>query len=240
MRKIFFVVIMLFCAYAFAINAPFTVGPAPVQVYQSGNAQPSSSQPSVTSASPDLESGSALINSAGVETGPAGAIAQLTQSTLAFERHTDNRLRNLTDSNHAMGTALQTIEENIAQLQEKIAILSATKMTAHTHRANTNSDNFMFYLNLIFAGLFLLLSGLMIGKWMTRRTPIQITKNVTGGSDYDFMETAEAIPAKLDLARSYIAMHDFDQARIAIKTVLEKGNTQQRMIAETLLEKIRQ
>lgn len=236
MRNIVFLGAMFCSVTIFAFTAPFATGPAPAQVYQSGNAEPS--QSSVATTSPDLNSGSAIINSAGVETGSAGAIAQLSQSTLAFERHADYRIQNLTDSNHAMSTALRTIEENIMQLQQQIAMMSEAKKTAHTHHVN-NTD-FMFYLNLVFAGLFLLLSGLMIGKLMTRRAPIQITKNVTGGSDYDFMETAEAIPAKLDLARSYIAMHDFDQARSVLAAVLEKGNSQQRMVAETLLEKMRQ
>ena len=57
-------------------------------------------------------------------------------------------------------------------------------------------------------------------------------------SEYDFMNTQAAIPAKLDLARSYIAMSDHDQARAVLNTVLEKGDEEQRIVAEALLNKI--
>lgn len=63
----------------------------------------------------------------------------------------------------------------------------------------------------------------------------------SGGSetDYDFMASNEAIPAKLDLARAYIAMEDFNAARETLTAVLNEGNEEQRLEAKSLLSKIR-
>lgn len=57
-------------------------------------------------------------------------------------------------------------------------------------------------------------------------------------NEYDFMGTREAIPAKLDLARSYMAMNDHDQAYAILKTVMELGNENQRTEAQLLIQKI--
>ena len=238
---VLFFIVGLLCGTALAFTAPFSTGPAATQVYQSDSGQASQPAAPLTTSGLDAASGASLINSAGVETGPAGEVAQLTQSTLAFERDTDHRIQNLNDSNHAMSTALQTIEENMTQLQQQVSMLVAGKSSsvsvAHRHQSHSSFD-FAVYLNLIAAGIFLALSGFMFGKLLSRRAPIHITKNINASSDYDFMQTPEAIPAQLDLARSYIAMQDFDQARATLSVVLEKGNMQQRMIAESLIQKM--
>lgn len=57
-------------------------------------------------------------------------------------------------------------------------------------------------------------------------------------NEYDFMGTREAIPAKLDLARSYMEMNDHDQAYAILKTVMELGNENQRTEAQLLIQKI--
>lgn len=57
--------------------------------------------------------------------------------------------------------------------------------------------------------------------------------------EYDFMNTSEAIPAKLDLARAYIAMEDFTAARETLAKILNEGNEDHRREAKSLLNKIR-
>ncbi len=56
--------------------------------------------------------------------------------------------------------------------------------------------------------------------------------------EYDFMNTSEAIPAKLDLARAYIAMEDFTAARETLAKILNEGNEEYRREAKALLNKI--
>jgi len=57
-------------------------------------------------------------------------------------------------------------------------------------------------------------------------------------SEYDFMGSSEAIPAKLDLARAYIAMEDYVAAKRTLKEIAAEGNAQQQQEAKDLLESI--
>lgn len=56
--------------------------------------------------------------------------------------------------------------------------------------------------------------------------------------EYDFMGSSEGIPAKLDLARAYIAMEDFDAARQTLSEILGEGDETQRQEAHSLLKKM--
>lgn len=54
-------------------------------------------------------------------------------------------------------------------------------------------------------------------------------------NEYDFMGSDEAIPAKIDLARAYVAMEDYPAAREVIQEVLHKGNAAQKNEAKQIL-----
>lgn len=56
--------------------------------------------------------------------------------------------------------------------------------------------------------------------------------------EYDFMNSEEAIPAKLDLARAYMAMEDYKSAHKVLVQVTNNGNDEQRAEAKEMLEKI--
>ncbi len=59
-------------------------------------------------------------------------------------------------------------------------------------------------------------------------------------SEYDFMNTDAAIPTRLDLARGYLEMEKYADARAAIQPVLTNGDELQKQEARALLEKINQ
>lgn len=56
--------------------------------------------------------------------------------------------------------------------------------------------------------------------------------------EYDFMNSEEAIPAKLDLARAYMAMEDYKSARKVLDQVGKNGNDEQKAEAKGMLDKI--
>lgn len=56
--------------------------------------------------------------------------------------------------------------------------------------------------------------------------------------EYDFMNSDEAIPAKLDLARAYMAMEDYKSARKVLDQVSKNGSAEQQAEAKTMLSKI--
>ncbi len=59
-------------------------------------------------------------------------------------------------------------------------------------------------------------------------------------SEFDYMSTREATPAKLDLARAYIEMEDYAGARQVLGQVLTTGDAEQQQQAQQLLSKIPQ
>ena len=56
--------------------------------------------------------------------------------------------------------------------------------------------------------------------------------------EYDFMGSKEGVPAKIDLARAYVAMQDYQQAKQVLDDVLAKGNNEQRQAAQAILNSI--
>ncbi|QLH44096.1 MAG: hypothetical protein HWD59_11875 [Coxiellaceae bacterium] len=58
-------------------------------------------------------------------------------------------------------------------------------------------------------------------------------------SEYDYLSSHEAIPAKLDLARAYIDMDDIESATRVLQEVILQGNDSQRHQAKQLLGTIR-
>lgn len=57
--------------------------------------------------------------------------------------------------------------------------------------------------------------------------------------EYDFMGSEEGIPAKLDLARAYIAMQDVPAAKSVLVEILNKGSERQQQQAEELLAELK-
>jgi FimV-like protein len=56
--------------------------------------------------------------------------------------------------------------------------------------------------------------------------------------EYDFMNSDEAIPAKLDLARAYMAMEDYKSASKVLSQVKKNGNEEQKAEAKEMFDKI--
>lgn len=238
----------------FAENSPFSPGPAPTQVYhEASSTTPAASQtvtqttattPTTTSSSPDMSNGAAMINTAGVDTNIESQVSMLSQASIAFEQETDQHIQNLMDSNQAMGAALQTTNQEVVQLQEAVAKLAAgnnTTSPSAKHLHGLNHEDLNIFIAFGGAAAFLLLLGVLMGRFMRRRAPVMMMPSASDDtkSEYDFMSTAEAIPAKLDLARSYLMMGDFDQARIILKSVIEKGSDEHLREAENMLNKIK-
>ncbi len=67
---------------------------------------------------------------------------------------------------------------------------------------------------------------------------IKIEDDTAG--EYDFMGSSEGIPAKLDLARAYIAMEDYTAARETLAEILGEGSEEHCQEARSLLKKINQ
>lgn len=166
-------------------------------------------------------------------------MATMAQNTLSFEQSANQRIQDLSVSNHAMGTAIETLMQNVMQLQQQIRKEKGMEGPSFLTVFADPEKQGMFLGAL---GMLLLCSGIAMGRFMQNRSrfkkPIPKTASPAPVTDaeYDFMSTTQAIPAKLDLARSYIAMNDAAQAKAILKTVLEKGDEFQKCEARSLME----
>ena len=254
--QIVFFAALVVSGSVFAVDTSFLTAPPPTQVYHAVSGDSSSAlQPAVTVSATtptpavvtsDTSNGAAIINSAGVDTALQGQAARLNQLSSSFEEKTDERIQNLNNSNHDIGIAIQSINQNIAQLQQQVNQLQAVAVAQSAAPSSDpslalNHKKYSEYLDFGGAAIFMLGFGVVLGRFVRRRSPVvahnRPEKEDTKG-DYDFMGTAEAIPAKLDLARSYMVMKDYEQAAWILDTVLEKGNKEQRVEAQLLINKI--
>jgi len=64
------------------------------------------------------------------------------------------------------------------------------------------------------------------------------TRPTKDEGEFDYMNSPEALPAKLDLARAYIQMEDNQEARKILREVLEKGDKAQIKQAHDLLNQL--
>lgn len=77
-------------------------------------------------------------------------------------------------------------------------------------------------------------------KTVTREVvhPQKETEDADLAPEYDFLNTDEAIPTRLNLVRGYLEMHKYTEAREAISSIIERGNTLQKKEATDLLREI--
>lgn len=249
----------------FALDAPFSTDAPPTQSYRSLNAAAninvakSISATATTPAAPAEQplvttptiAGGAAINpspdSVDVDLNLQTQMGVLSQTISAFEQQTEQHIGNLNDSNHAIAASIETMTQTISTLQQQVAVLQQADSKNTT--AISTPKTFAEYTGFGAGAIFMIGFGAVLGR-VSRRTDRAKSKNITASKtpkmhkmpethdEYDFMETAEAIPTLLDLARSYLVMQDIEQAKTILKTVIEKGNAEQRMEAQSLMNKI--
>jgi FimV-like protein len=224
------------CSSFAAAVGTFLNGPAPAQEYHAvGGAQ----QPTVISqpAAPVMTDAKPAAND---DAATQSEITELTQNTLSFEQQANQRIQDLTDSNRQLASTVQTLMQSLGQMQQQLSQHSASAGVVFAGMTQAQIDAFL----LGAAAIFLLGSGMSLGRHWRRRAKvivkqtvsIPVTENSEG--EYDFMNTTQAIPAKLDLARSYIAMNDLDQAKSILRAVLEQGDGEQKQEAKTLMQRM--
>lgn len=263
MKKVTLFAVLTLAAQCVFADAPFSTGPAPVQSFHTvqnpppvsitkDNATSAASPSPVASVaqSPTVPAVAPSATSAALDSGAAIIHANLPQAMLAQNtENVDQRIQNLTQSNQAMGSAIRAINQNIAVMQEQMTQLEG----AHSSSSSsgwfshlTQNPDFIGFLSFGGVSVLLLMFGVMIGRMMMKKAQdvaVMSQKKVQADvldddtkTEYDFMSSSEAIPAKLDLARAYIAMNDEEQARLVLKTIIENGNSEQRSEALILIQ----
>lgn len=170
-------------------------------------------------------------------------VMQVNQDFLDYQSKTNQQISQLQDANQKLSQQISTLASQIAMMQ---ASMSNTQSTNAANQASANSIGGFeqeigavpFYIIIgIFALLIIIIILLLIPR---KKAKSQEEPVVDMKSDYDYLSTKEAIPAKLDLARSYIVMEDFDSAKEVLAEVLTTGDDKQKALANNLLKECEQ
>lgn len=125
---------------------------------------------------------------------------------------------------------VQTLHQQLQQMESAQPVSVSAGPASWFHYGNIN-----IMPNWIAVGLLVLIAGTLLLR-NTRKQ--KVAAATSAQPEYDFMNTHEAIPAKLDLARSYLAMGNKEDACDILRFIVHKGNAEQRSEAEQLLQKI--
>lgn len=193
-------------------------------------------------------------------TTPANAI-QITQEqmdkintfikeTNTFKESTTSRLNNLDNQYKNINTQLDKLEQEFRSLTYHVIKMinqnPANSWHAYLTQLQTGFNKYGLNLLIglaIFTMLLILSLRLKRHKARSRLAESLVGSGNSGDSigkkdEYDFMGSREAIPTKLDLARAYIDMGDYQNAKDALNEVVQLGNLQQKKEAHDLLAKI--
>ena len=262
-RKIGFMILLVsvmgFSAMIFADDTA-VLGATPVQqeYHAALPSTPVVTQPTQTVSSPvtlaaqPAAAVSTSGNSAGVDTSLQAQLSQLNQETLLYQQQSDQRIEALSSKNEILMSQLNSLNQAISELQQELNTVRQTEMqyvgSNVTHSSSSHWQNWFSGLtklnmanDITFVLIAILLFSLSIGimQFKRRYSTLQTHEKDDTEDEYNFMSTHEAIPATLDLARAYVAMEDFTQAKIALKKVIDNGNEEQRSEAKKLLLKVK-
>lgn len=226
---------------------------APAQYFEQSDAQ-------VTPASPEPSSAPAPASSAPATTTAAPAdgqqslsilqaeLSQLNQNSLMFEQRITQQLFDLNDKHNQLEEQVKQLQQALSLLNQAVQQMNQTATQLQTPQnpgeeiKNSNLTNKILPTLRFLDSFWLPISGalllvILIMLWILKRKKPSKSEDDTK-DEYDYMGSAESIPAKLDLARTYMAMEDFESAAAVLHEVLEKGDADQRTHAQKLLDEL--
>lgn len=163
----------------------------------------------------------------------------------------NNRLTILEDKSSALQKELLQLDERISSIEQK--------MEQPVEHGLTGKENFFEKIIIVLKPIkqyidkmagslgidpkfIILIIGvvvlLLIYLLFRRRRPGDHTESVSHEDEYNIMENKEGVPAKLNLARAYIAMGKIAEAQVLLQGVLVNGNPTEQNDARELLRKI--
>ncbi len=177
-------------------------------------------------------------------------LTQLNQNNLQFQQQVDERLIELANKDqqlqqqlHQLTQALVLINQELSELKQMGNTVQETQIAVPvTSPAVVPASGWVASLKqhlgprgfeVASAVVVLLLLLLIWSVWPRRKK--ETTDNDTK-DEYDYMGSAESIPAKLNLARTYVAMEDYSSARQVLGEVMKSGNVEQQQEADELIK----
>lgn len=179
-------------------------------------------------------------------------LTRLSQVNLLFQQAANHNIELLTARNQALEAQIIRLNKALILMNNELTQVAArinqakddAKFAAQSPPGeswfqrfdNQLGSNFKYGL---YAGIVLVLIVLTVvlrsrGKKSSSSHPVEADT----GDEYDFMGSKEAIPAKLDLARAYLAMDDFASAKTALEEVMDNGSEEEQRQAQEILDEI--
>jgi FimV-like protein len=160
-------------------------------------------------------------------------ISSLSQAFTSLQQHLNGQYADLSSESLQLQRQLGLLRNNMVALNMDVAPFPANDdpMSFASLWSHTKSQWFApSSLKVASVAAFLLLLLMVWILWSPRTEPICIKENAEDdldlGDEYDFMSSAEGIPAKLDLARAYMDMDDMDSARGVLQEVMRECSEQ--------------
>lgn len=164
---------------------------------------------------------------------------QLSQSYLVSQQQLTQKIQELNNKNKYLDEKIQKLHQVLVLLNQQVSQINHTSPSIQPQQPSESSSSLAFILensNLIIMALILLLIGISLyffwqhweNKSQNKSKPSEPVQKVSAKSEdeeYDFMGSPEAEPSKLDLARAYLAMGDYDAADKVLEELLtRRGN----------------
>lgn len=205
----------------------------------------------VSTATPSSESNQAL----------QAMINRSNQVSAMNKQQTDDKIDALSQDVKSLQDQAQRLTQALSMLNQQVSALSsqgssasdsaADKAAASEVKAAISSVNATTVPQSHSISIYLwmlVLLVVLVGFVLLLKLQSTVAKLKAGGvgsldndqleEEFDFMGSDEAIPAQLDLARTYIAMNDIKQAKEVLRNVLKKGSLEQKREAQDLLDNV--
>ena len=176
-------------------------------------------------------------------------LEQLNQNMLVFQQKINAQLIDLENKNQFLQQQLDQLTQAMVLLnQETVTMRSQGNLSSGVQSRHGLTNHWVNWMHSIenrwgsttFKGVIVavtLILILVIGMIWPRRKSSKKEETAEDTQDeYDYLGSAESMPAKLDLARTYLAMEDYVAAKEVLAEVIERGNPAQRQEAADLLK----
>ncbi len=238
--------------------ADMNEAPAPAQHFQQATTAANADQSAATATKPNklnkqsTNDVAATTQTAIVDQQSASVLqaelTQLNQNTVLYQQKTDAEFEDLSNKNQMMQEQLQQLTQALGLMNQEVMHLKqmneALHQVADKQASAASSFNLKQWLNdwqnklgtlgIWIAAIIVILLLIWI-LWPRRKkiSPIIAAEDDTK-VEYDYMGSNESIPAKLNLARAYIAMEDYVAARTVLDEVTQFGNREQQAQADEM------
>jgi FimV-like protein len=186
-------------------------------------------------------------------------ITRLAQNQQMTQQLDMQQMHVLQQQNSSLQDQISTMTKAMTQMHQEVAAMGTQvvqlKQVANAPKAPPTITNAELMTSFVHSIYFKILSGLFAIAllsiiWFFARSAqkrrasdesdLSDTEMADAASDYDFLNSEDAIPAKLDLARAYMAMEDFQAANVVLNDVFVQGNSEHKQEAQALLDTIKQ